>query len=116
MKAAGRYRQVPRTKHVSTTNIVSRVLAERPLHHADVGASELTKIASDLDFPISIFNTKTPDMGFVVYILSDWDLLNHAHLKLLEKCREVASLLAKGKKISIVAGLLPDSVVTLHKV
>lgn len=94
-KAAGKFRTVPRTEGVSTTDIVGRMLLLTKEHHMSVdkgalGAKSKFLTSSRLIQLFSAnFKSPTNDMR-VIYIDGSWDMFNPSHVALLKGAKEVS--------------------------
>lgn len=105
VKAAGRYREYPRTEGISTTvaitltlqDLVTRILSltttsviEKPL--------EANSFSSSFETLLDLFSPKlTPKADdIVVYVDGSWDLFHAEHIKLLKTAKAFGSFLVVG--------------------
>ena len=95
-KQAGKFRTIPRTEGVSTTDIVGRMLLLTKDHHMK---KEFGVLGSQSKFLtttrlLQLFSTgiksPTSDMR-VIYIDSSWDMFHPGHVAILKAAKEVGS-------------------------
>jgi len=94
-KEAGKYRSIPRTEGVSTTDIVGRMLLMTKEHHFqnDVSLGQQSKFLTTSRM-LTLFSDdiQAPAPGSrVVYIDGAWDLFHPGHVCILKAAREVSS-------------------------
>lgn len=95
-KEAGKYRSIPRTEGVSTTDIVGRMLLMTKEHHFqnDVPLGQQSKFLTTSRM-LQLFSSdfRAPEPGArIVYIDGAWDLFHPGHVRLLKAAREVSFL------------------------
>lgn len=102
-KEAGRYRSIPRTEGISTTDIVGRVLSisQNPsFHGSEAGSESLPAILGQMSRFLTTTNllssfsagNEAPKPGMqVVYIDGDFDMFHCAHVTMLQAAKEVSS-------------------------
>ena len=93
-KKAGRYRSIPRTEGVSTTDIVGRMLLLTKEHHTQVGKTVLGSQSQFLTTSrmLQLFskNVKAPEKWMrVIYIDGACDLFHPGHVAILKAAKEV---------------------------
>jgi ethanolamine-phosphate cytidylyltransferase len=92
-KELGKFRSIPRTDGVSTTDIVGRMLLLTKEHHLQEGQSVLGSQSKFLTTSrmLQLFsNVKAPTEGMrVIYIDGAWDLFHPGHVAVLEAARQV---------------------------
>jgi ethanolamine-phosphate cytidylyltransferase len=115
VKAMGKYRSIPRTEGVSTTDIVGRMLLCGTSHHVHGGDESPQKMSKamerfkDSDWKSSKFLTtsnvlrafsagmKTPPEGArVVYMDGAWDMFHAGHVDILKKAQALGDYLIVG--------------------
>mmetsp|Transcript_24301 Transcript_24301/g.45243 ORF Transcript_24301/g.45243 Transcript_24301/m.45243 type:complete len:501 (+) Transcript_24301:272-1774(+) len=100
-KRAGKFRTIPRTEGVSTTDIVGRMLLLTKEHHMKVGGGVLGSHSKFLTTTrlLQLFSTnvKSPasDMR-VVYIDGAWDMFHPGHVAILKAAKERGDFLLVG--------------------
>lgn len=114
----GKYRTIPRTEGVSTTDIVGRMLLMTRSHHsASFGASEKGQLASGGSFErrsnflttshiIRLFSAgvRAPSSrSKIVYIDGSWDMFHAGHVSLLKEARKYGDY--------VIGGVFNDSLV-----
>ena len=97
-KKAGRYRSIPRTEGVSTTDIVGRMLLLTKEHHTQEGKSFLGSQSQFLTTSrmLQLFskNVRSPEKWMrVIYIDGAWDLFHPGHVAILKAAKEVRPVL-----------------------
>lgn len=95
-KAAGKFRSIPRTEGVSTTDIVGRMLLMTKEHHFqnDVSLGQQSKFLTTSRM-LTLFSDdiQAPQPGSrIVYIDGAWDLFHPGHVCILKEAREVSQL------------------------
>lgn len=107
-KEAGKFRTIPRTEGVSTTDIVGRILqlTAREEEHGETNCSNGGKKTSFLGSQSKFLTTSRLLRDFtshrvaprpeqrVVYIDGAWDMFHPGHVALLEEVRKVSSCIA----------------------
>jgi ethanolamine-phosphate cytidylyltransferase len=93
-KKCGKFRSIPRTEGVSTTDIVGRMLLLTKTHHTQEGESVLGSQSRFLTTSrmLQLFskNVKAPESWMrVIYIDGTWDLFHPGHVKILKAAKEV---------------------------
>lgn len=93
-KEAGKYRSIPRTEGVSTTDIVGRMLLMTKEHHFqnDVSLGQQSKFLTTSRM-LTLFSDdiQAPHPGSrIVYIDGAWDLFHPGHVCILKAAREVS--------------------------
>jgi ethanolamine-phosphate cytidylyltransferase len=86
-KKLGKYRSIPRTEGVSTTDIVGRMLLLNKAHHLQEKSKFLTTSRMLQLFSANVKATST-DMR-VIYIDGAWDLFHPGHAAILNTARKV---------------------------
>eukprot|EP00977_Amphora_coffeiformis_P002732 scaffold521_cov167-Amphora_coffeaeformis.AAC.23 len=99
-KEAGKYRSIPRTEGVSTTDIVGRMLLMTKEHHFqnDVSLGHQSKFLTTSRM-LTLFSDdiQAPAPGSrVVYIDGSWDLFHPGHVCILKAARERGDYLIVG--------------------
>lgn len=93
-KESGKFRNIPRTEGVSTTDIVGRMLLLTKEHHLHGGLGSQSKFLTTSRM-LKLFSadvrTPTKDMR-VIYIDGAWDLFHPGHVAVLKAAKEVSSL------------------------
>jgi ethanolamine-phosphate cytidylyltransferase len=117
----GKYRTIPRTEGVSTTDIVGRMLLHSKEHH-DKGNSEGTLVSTTkkmMNRPSNFLTTSNfiqlfsqpvrmkPKDAKVIYIDGAWDMFHSGHIKTLERARAMGDYL--------IVGVVNDEVVNQHR-
>lgn len=95
-KEAGKYRSIPRTEGVSTTDIVGRMLLMTKEHHFqnDVSLGQQSKFLTTSRM-LTLFSDdiQAPPPGArIVYIDGSWDLFHPGHVCILKAAREVSTV------------------------
>ena len=88
-KDLGRYKTIPRTEGVSTTDLVGRLLRLDDTARAFLGTARIQR-----DFSHEL-RAPQPDER-VVYVAGAWDLFHPGHSKFLEACRACGDYLLVG--------------------
>jgi ethanolamine-phosphate cytidylyltransferase len=92
-KAAGKFRTIPRTEGVSTTDIVGRMLLLTKEHHIHGGLGSQSKFLTTSRM-LKLFSadvrTPTKDMR-VIYIDGAWDLFHPGHVAVLKAAKAVSA-------------------------
>eukprot|EP00929_Paragymnodinium_shiwhaense_P039571 TRINITY_DN20776_c0_g1_i1.p1 TRINITY_DN20776_c0_g1~~TRINITY_DN20776_c0_g1_i1.p1 ORF type:complete len:495 (+),score=101.43 TRINITY_DN20776_c0_g1_i1:146-1630(+) len=124
---AGRFKTIPRTEGISTTDIVGRLLTLTKDHHTpliDDAASEERSspsktgvfLSSQSRFLVTsqlmqAFSAALPKHGAkrgrVVYVDGAWDMFHEGHITLLEKAKKLGD--------HLVVGVHGDAVVNRHR-
>lgn len=94
-KATGKFRSIPRTEGVSTTDIVGRILSHIHARTDTETSDSPLGLRSDFfltanlfrQFSANVIPPKNEDV--IVYVDGDWDLLNPQHVHMLKAAREV---------------------------
>lgn len=91
---AGKFRTIPRTEGVSTTDIVGRMLLmtkEHHFHHSfEVLGSKSKFLTTSRMLQLFSANVRSPGEGMrVIYIDGAWDLFHPGHVAILKAAREV---------------------------
>jgi len=97
VKKMGRYRSIPRTEGISTTEIVGRMLLCNSKTLARTPSSRFMKTSSILtQFRGSedMCGPKATDR--IVYIDGDWDMFNAKHIRILSEAKELGDFLIVG--------------------
>ena len=101
-KEAGRYRSIPRTEGISTTDIVGRVLSmsrNASLHDSETGSASPPSILGQTSRFLTTTNllssfsvgNEAPKPGMkVVYIDGDFDMFHCGHVAILKAAKEVS--------------------------
>ncbi|CAM9217293.1 unnamed protein product [Discosporangium mesarthrocarpum] len=109
-KAKGKYRSIPRTEGVSTTDIVGRMLLCTKSHHShSAGGGKTPHLASfqremkskflTTSFMLRLFSAGVkapPKAARVVYIDGAWDMFHAGHVAILTRAREFGDYLIVG--------------------
>ncbi|CAN0454691.1 unnamed protein product, partial [Ectocarpus sp. 12 AP-2014] len=125
-KARGKYRSIPRTEGVSTTDIVGRMLLQSRSHHSlRGGEQEIPRLASfnrrreptqvrskflTTSWMLRLFSAgvQAPPKGArVVYIDGAWDMFHAGHVAILKQARDFGDYL--------IAGVHSDEVVNAQR-
>eukprot|EP00904_Undaria_pinnatifida_P000727 jgi/Undpi1/10655/HiC_scaffold_29.g13104.m1 len=125
-KAKGKYRSIPRTEGVSTTDIVGRMLLQSRSHHSSrATGQEIPRLASfnrrreplqvrskflTTSWMLRLFSAgvQAPPKGArVVYIDGAWDMFHAGHVAILKQAREFGDYL--------IAGVHSDEVVNAQR-
>ncbi|CAM9205971.1 unnamed protein product [Ectocarpus sp. 13 AM-2016] len=124
-KARGKYRSIPRTEGVSTTDIVGRMLLQSRSHHSLRGEQEIPRLASfnrrreptqvrskflTTSWMLRLFSAgvQAPPKGArVVYIDGAWDMFHAGHVAILKQARDFGDYL--------IAGVHSDEVVNAQR-
>eukprot|EP00931_Biecheleriopsis_adriatica_P078074 TRINITY_DN51551_c0_g1_i1.p1 TRINITY_DN51551_c0_g1~~TRINITY_DN51551_c0_g1_i1.p1 ORF type:complete len:469 (-),score=92.89 TRINITY_DN51551_c0_g1_i1:137-1465(-) len=122
-RKAGRFRSIPRTEGISTTDIVGRLLLETQDHHTEildgmtrqqsesgVFASQQSKflVTSQLLRAFSgMLPGKKPAEAKVVYVDGAWDMFHSGHISLLQKAHDFGDF--------VIVGVHADNVVNRHR-
>lgn len=92
-KAAGKFRTIPRTEGVSTTDIVGRMLLLTKEHHLHGGLGSQSKFLTTSRM-LKLFSADvlppTKEMR-VIYIDGAWDLFHPGHVAILKAAKSVGS-------------------------
>lgn len=107
VKSVGKYKSIPRTEGVSTTDIVGRMLLCNKAHHQ--GPNIITKAENERGQFASKFMTSAQVLrGFsagmeppprgakVVYMDGAWDMFHAGHVKMLEQASKLGDYLLVG--------------------
>jgi len=127
VKSIGKYKSIPRTEGVSTTDIVGRMLLCSKEHHqrapagspgsvapptissgAPLGSARVTTgsrfmTTSQILRSFSVGMKPPPPNAKVVYMCGDWDLFNCSHVDLLREARALGD--------HLIVGVFSDDVV-----
>lgn len=107
VKAMGKYKSIPRTEGVSTTDIVGRMLLCTKEHHVRQGAavnrSSSFYTTSSLLKAFSLNARPRGAKQRVVYMDGAWDMFHAGHAQILEKARKLGDYL--------IVGVYNDSIV-----
>lgn len=124
-KEAGKYKSIPRTEGVSTTDIVGRMLLMSKEHHKTTSEEATGQLASQRDLveqlkgKSSFFTTShmirlfsvgvkaPPSSASIVYVDGSWDMFHAGHVSFLQRARELGDYL--------IVGVHSDSLVNLRK-
>ena len=92
-KAAGKYKSIPRTEGVSTTDIVGRMLLMTKEHHFqnEISLGQQSKFLTTSRM-LQLFSAgvKAPTKGMrVIYVDGTWDLFHPGHVAFLKEARKV---------------------------
>jgi ethanolamine-phosphate cytidylyltransferase len=93
-KESGKYRSIPRTEGVSTTDIVGRMLLLNKAHHLQEGkwvlGSQSKFLTTSRMLQLFSANVKSPTTDMrVIYIDGAWDLFHPGHAAILKAARKV---------------------------
>jgi ethanolamine-phosphate cytidylyltransferase len=93
-KAAGKFRTIPRTEGVSTTDIVGRMLLLTKEHHLHGGLGSQSKfLTTSRMLKLFSADVRTPTKDIrVIYIDGAWDLFHPGHVAVLKAAKEVSVL------------------------
>jgi ethanolamine-phosphate cytidylyltransferase len=108
-KAAGKYRSIPRTEGVSTTDIVGRMLLLTKEHHFQNGMGQRSKfLTTSRMMRLFSGNVPAPEPGMrVIYVDGAWDLFHPGHVSILQAAR------ARGDYL--IVGIHGDAVVNQER-
>jgi len=135
VKKAGRFRTIPRTKGVSSTDIVGRMLLMTNDHHSNYEDDRTAKVAIPSDNLLSMSEGSAPtrspytgvsqflptsrrivqfsegrepkDDDVIVYVNGTYDLFHVGHIRFLMRAKELGTYL--------MVGVLPDNIVKQRK-
>jgi len=135
VKKAGRFRTIPRTKGVSSTDIVGRMILMTSDHHSNYDDDRTAKVAIPTDNLLNMSEgsepTRSPYTGVsqflptsrrivqfsegreptendvVVYVNGTYDLFHVGHINFLTRAKELGTYL--------IVGVLPDNIVKQRK-
>lgn len=93
-KAAGKFRTIPRTEGVSTTDIVGRMLLLTKEHHIHGGLGSQSKfLTTSRMLKLFSADVRTPTKAMrVIYIDGAWDLFHPGHVAVLKAAKAVSAL------------------------
>jgi len=134
VKAAGRFRTVPRTRGVSSTDIVGRMLLMTSDHHSNYDDDRTAKTVIPSDTLLNMSQPSVPRSPYtgvsqflptsrrivqfsegrepteddvIVYVNGTYDLFHIGHIRFLKKAKELGTYL--------IVGILPDNIVKQKK-
>jgi len=134
VKKAGRFRVIPRTKGVSSTDIVGRMLLLTSDHHSTYDDDRTAKSAIPSDSLLNMSEGSVPRSPYtgvsqflptsrrivqfsegreptqddvIVYVNGTYDLFHIGHIRFLKKAKELGTYL--------IVGILPDNIVKQKK-
>lgn len=126
-KKMGKYKSIPRTEGVSTTDIVGRMLLMSTSHHQKMERSQSGRLASGSDGNVTFYRPSkflttsrmirlfsvgmkgAPEPGAkVVYVDGSWDMFHAGHVKTLKRVKEQFGGY-------LIVGVHNDQVVNKHR-